>query len=60
MYFEYHGAGQAWDGGHVTHGAVAAATEWFLAEGYTAPNFDCYVREVYADGRIRLDAMSFG
>ena len=23
-------------------------------------NFDCYVREVYADGRIRLDTMSFG
>jgi hypothetical protein len=23
-------------------------------------NFDCYVREVYPDGRIRLDTMSFG
>jgi len=23
-------------------------------------NYDCYVREVYADGRIRLDTMSFG
>src|SRR5712691_5442540 len=25
-----------------------------------ASNFDCYVREVYPDGRIRLDTMSFG
>ncbi|MDQ2952751.1 MAG: hypothetical protein M3R54_10870 [Chloroflexota bacterium] len=25
-----------------------------------ASNFDCYVREVLADGRIRLDTMSFG
>ena len=23
-------------------------------------NFDCYVRAVYPDGRIRLDTMSFG
>jgi hypothetical protein len=23
-------------------------------------NFDCYVREVLTDGRIRLDTMSFG
>ena len=23
-------------------------------------NFDCYVREVYPDGRVRLDTMSFG
>jgi hypothetical protein len=27
--------------------------------GHTS-NFDCYVRQVYADGRIRLDTMSFG
>jgi len=27
--------------------------------GHTS-NFDCYVREVYVDGRIRLDTMSFG
>jgi len=25
-----------------------------------ASNFDCYVRAVYPDGRIRLDTMSFG
>ena len=25
-----------------------------------ASNFDCYVREVYPDGRTRLDTMSFG
>ena len=25
-----------------------------------ASNFDCYVREVFSDGRIRLDTMSFG
>lgn len=28
--------------------------------GGHASNFDCYVREVSPDGRIRLDAMSFG
>jgi hypothetical protein len=28
--------------------------------GGHASNFDCYVREVYPDGRLRLDAMSFG
>lgn len=27
--------------------------------GHTS-NFDCYVREVYPDGRVRLDTMSFG
>lgn len=27
--------------------------------GHTS-NFDCYVREVYPDGRLRLDTMSFG
>jgi hypothetical protein len=40
MFFNYQGR---WDGGHTTHGAVAPATDWFLAEGYTAPNFDTYV-----------------
>ena len=29
-------------------------------DGGHASNFDCYVREVYLDGRIRLDTMSFG
>jgi len=29
-------------------------------EGGHTSNFDCYVREVYGDGRIRLDTMSFG
>lgn len=29
-------------------------------EGGHTSNFDCYVREVYPDGRIRLDTMSFG
>ena len=28
--------------------------------GGHASNFDCYVREVYPDGRVRLDTMSFG
>ena len=27
--------------------------------GHTS-NFDCYMREVYPDGRIRIDTMSFG
>jgi uncharacterized protein with PCYCGC motif len=30
-----------------------------VASGHTS-NFDCYVREVYADGRIQLEPMSFG
>ena len=29
-------------------------------EGGHQNNFDCYVREVLSDGRIRLDTMSFG
>lgn len=29
-------------------------------EGGHRDNFDCYVREVFPDGRIRLDVMSFG
>ena len=29
-------------------------------DGGHASNFDCYVREVYPDGRIRLDTLSFG
>lgn len=29
-------------------------------EGGHESNFDCYVREVLSDGRIRLDTMSFG
>jgi hypothetical protein len=40
MYFNY---GGGWSGGHSTHGAIAPATDWFLAEGYTARNFDTYV-----------------
>ena len=28
--------------------------------GGHASNFDCYVREVLPDGRVRLDTMSFG
>lgn len=28
--------------------------------GGHASNYDCYVREVLADGRVRLDTMSFG
>ena len=30
-----------------------------MNSGHTS-NFDCYVGEVYPDGRIRLDTMSFG
>ncbi|HEV8671975.1 MAG TPA: PCYCGC motif-containing (lipo)protein [Candidatus Limnocylindria bacterium] len=30
-----------------------------VAAGHRS-NFDCYVREMYSDGRIRLDTMSFG
>jgi hypothetical protein len=29
-------------------------------EGGHTSNFDCYVREVYPDGRIHVDTMSFG
>jgi len=40
MYFDYRGED---DGGSCEHGAPAAATEWFLAEGYTAQAFDTWV-----------------
>lgn len=45
--------------------ANEATLEWFpcycgcVAAGHKS-NFDCYVREALADGRIRLDTMSFG
>ena len=42
-----------------------ATLKWFpcycgcVAAGHRS-NFDCYVREVLPDGRVRLDTMSFG
>jgi hypothetical protein len=42
-----------------------ATLKWFpcycgcVAGGHRS-NFDCYVREVFADGSVRLDSMSFG
>lgn len=39
MYFEYNGI----TGGHGAVGFVAPATEWYLAEGYTADEFDTYL-----------------
>jgi hypothetical protein len=42
-----------------------ATLKWFpcycgcVAGGHRS-NFDCYVREVLPDGRVRLDTMSFG
>jgi len=45
--------------------ANEATLKWFpcycgcVAGGHRS-NFDCYVREVPADGRVRLDTMSFG
>ncbi len=45
--------------------ANEATLKWFpcycgcVAGGHRS-NFDCYVREVLPDGRIRLDTMSFG
>lgn len=41
MYFAYGPA--RWTGGHATHGSPSPSTDWFLAEGFTAPNFDTYV-----------------
>ncbi|MBC7228922.1 MAG: SpoIID/LytB domain-containing protein [Actinobacteria bacterium] len=40
MYFDYRGI---YDGGSCEHGAVSPATEWYLAEGYTAGGFDTWV-----------------
>jgi SpoIID/LytB domain protein len=40
MYFDYLGA---YDGGSCEHGATAARTEWYLAEGYTAQAFDTWI-----------------
>ena len=39
MYFSYQGR----KGGHVTIGASAAESRWYLAEGYTGGEFDEYV-----------------
>jgi hypothetical protein len=39
MYFTYNGI----TGGHDAFGSPAPATSWFLAEGYTAHDFDTYV-----------------
>ncbi len=39
MYFSYGGR----DGGSCTAGTPAAATDWYLAEGYTGGQFDTYV-----------------
>ena len=40
MYFDYQGQ---WQGGTDSAGAPAPAPEWYMAEGYTAPNFDTFV-----------------
>lgn len=40
VYFNF---GGRWQGGHNSAGAPAPAGEWYLAEGYTAGNFDEYV-----------------
>lgn len=42
-----------------------ATLKWFpcycgCVDGGHRSNFDCYVREVVGDGRVRLDTMSFG
>jgi hypothetical protein len=45
--------------------ANESVLKWFpcycgcVAQGHRS-NFDCYVREVFPDGRVRLDTMSFG
>ena len=39
MYFNYKGI----TGGHVALGCPAPGTKWYLAEGYTSPEFDTYV-----------------
>jgi hypothetical protein len=39
MYFNYKGIG----GGHTALGCPAPGTAWYLAEGYTSPQFDTYV-----------------
>ncbi len=40
MYFNFQGK---WKGGTNSCGATAPSRHWYLAEGYTAPNFDEYV-----------------
>jgi hypothetical protein len=45
--------------------ANEAILKWFpcycgCVDGGHRSNFDCYVREVLPDGRVRLDTMSFG
>jgi hypothetical protein len=41
MYFDYSGmGGWDWTGGHCVIGSIAAAKEWFFAEGYTGDGFE--------------------
>ncbi|MEW6552701.1 MAG: hypothetical protein AB1384_00250 [Actinomycetota bacterium] len=42
MYFDYKGGvpGYAWDGGHVSAGAIAPARDWYFAEGCTRGGFE--------------------
>jgi hypothetical protein len=45
--------------------ANEATLKWFpcycgCVDGGHRSNFDCYVRQVLADGRVRLGTMSFG
>jgi hypothetical protein len=53
MYFKYQGQ---WKGGTDSAGALAPAPEWYLAEGYTAPNFDTFVLVQNPNGKdVRVD-----
>lgn len=43
MYFLYTGYGADWSGGDCIIGAKRAATEWFLAEGYTGEGYHTWL-----------------
>ncbi|MHB8780864.1 MAG: IPT/TIG domain-containing protein [Candidatus Geothermincolia bacterium] len=43
IYFRYTGFGADWTGGHCVIGAVAPATTWSFAEGYTGTGFHEYL-----------------
>jgi hypothetical protein len=54
MYFNYKGS---FDGGNAQPGARNPATQWYFAEGYTAPGFEEYITlynpsDTYADSTI--------
>jgi N-acetylmuramoyl-L-alanine amidase len=60
MYFLYN---DRWAGGHVSSGANQPSTDWYFAEGYTAPGFEeylCLFNPGEQAARVKIECMSQG